>query len=335
MEITLGKRIVQNRKRLGLTQDQLAEKLGVTAQAVSKWENDQSCPDITILPKLAGIFHVTTDELLGHEPPPAVHQAEVVEEDEESHIGGHVGNWEFSFDGGRKGALSFALFVLICGGLLLLSRLLSWNVSFWEILWPTAILTFGLFGLFPKFSFFQLGCVLVGAYFLLGNLGLLPSSVSGELIFPALVILFGLSLLVDALKKPRKSTFKMFSKGSKGKQKSDYYTDGESFCFNGSFGENRQDVAMPRLSDGKICVSFGSFVVDLSEVESVSQNCQLEANCSFGELTILVPARFRVQSNGATAFAEIHIDEHNNGETQGVIQFSGNASFGSISVEYI
>ena len=64
MEQTLGKRIVDNRKRLKLTQDQLAEKLGVTAQAVSKWENDQSCPDITILPKLADIFGISTDELL-------------------------------------------------------------------------------------------------------------------------------------------------------------------------------------------------------------------------------------------------------------------------------
>ena len=48
MEKTLGKRIMLHRKALGLTQEQLAEKLGVTAQAVSKWENDQSCPDIYI-----------------------------------------------------------------------------------------------------------------------------------------------------------------------------------------------------------------------------------------------------------------------------------------------
>ena len=40
--MTLGKRIVAQRKRLGLTQDALAERLGVTAQAVSKWENEVS-----------------------------------------------------------------------------------------------------------------------------------------------------------------------------------------------------------------------------------------------------------------------------------------------------
>ena len=67
MEQTMGKRIAANRKRLGLTQDQMAEKLGVTAQAVSKWENDQSCPDIAMIPRLAELFGVSTDELLGVE----------------------------------------------------------------------------------------------------------------------------------------------------------------------------------------------------------------------------------------------------------------------------
>ena len=67
MEETLGKRIIANRKQLGMTQDKLAEQLGVTAQAVSKWENDQSCPDITMLPRLSEIFGCTTDELLGIE----------------------------------------------------------------------------------------------------------------------------------------------------------------------------------------------------------------------------------------------------------------------------
>ena len=64
MEQTLGKRIMENRKRLGWTQDRLAEQMGVSAQAVSKWENDQSCPDISLLPKLAELFGITVDELL-------------------------------------------------------------------------------------------------------------------------------------------------------------------------------------------------------------------------------------------------------------------------------
>ena len=64
MNNTLGSRIAQKRKTLNFTQEELAEKLGVSAQAVSKWENDLSCPDITLLPTLAKVLNTTVDELL-------------------------------------------------------------------------------------------------------------------------------------------------------------------------------------------------------------------------------------------------------------------------------
>ena len=62
---SLGERIAHYRKRNDLTQEQLAEKCSVTAQAVSKWENDLTAPDIQLIPALAKIFGVTCDELLG------------------------------------------------------------------------------------------------------------------------------------------------------------------------------------------------------------------------------------------------------------------------------
>lgn len=64
MNETIGNRIQKFRKEKGLTQEELAEKLGVSAQAVSKWENDASCPDISLLPQLCRILGITTDELL-------------------------------------------------------------------------------------------------------------------------------------------------------------------------------------------------------------------------------------------------------------------------------
>lgn len=72
MEMTLGKRIAFLRKDKEFKQDELAEKLGVSAQAVSKWENDQTCPDITLLPELAKLLGVTVDELLSGKSEPAV-----------------------------------------------------------------------------------------------------------------------------------------------------------------------------------------------------------------------------------------------------------------------
>ena len=64
MNTTLGKRIAALRREKELKQDELAAKLGVSPQAVSKWENDQTCPDISILPLLAKILGVSVDELL-------------------------------------------------------------------------------------------------------------------------------------------------------------------------------------------------------------------------------------------------------------------------------
>ena len=73
MDMTIGKRIGLLRRQKGLTQEELANHMGVSPQAVSKWENDQTCPDISALPKLAQLFGVTVDELLsGKEELPAV-----------------------------------------------------------------------------------------------------------------------------------------------------------------------------------------------------------------------------------------------------------------------
>ncbi len=61
---TLGMMIATLRKENGMTQLELAEKMGVTDKAVSKWERDLSCPDVNSIPKLAEIFGVSVDELM-------------------------------------------------------------------------------------------------------------------------------------------------------------------------------------------------------------------------------------------------------------------------------
>lgn len=62
----INEQIAFLRKQKGLTQEELARVLGVTNQAVSKWESAQCCPDIQLLPDIAKLFDVSVDELLGY-----------------------------------------------------------------------------------------------------------------------------------------------------------------------------------------------------------------------------------------------------------------------------
>jgi transcriptional regulator with XRE-family HTH domain len=59
----LGENIAVHRRAAGLTQELLADRLGVTSQAVSKWERQISCPDVSLLPAMAEVFGVSIDEL--------------------------------------------------------------------------------------------------------------------------------------------------------------------------------------------------------------------------------------------------------------------------------
>ena len=61
---TMGMMIATKRKELGMTQLELAEKMGVTDKAVSKWERDLSYPDINSLPQLAEVFDMSVDDLM-------------------------------------------------------------------------------------------------------------------------------------------------------------------------------------------------------------------------------------------------------------------------------
>lgn len=66
--MNLGNNISEKRKAKGMTQEELAANLGVSPQAVSKWENNLSCPDISLLPDISKLFGISVDELLGVAP---------------------------------------------------------------------------------------------------------------------------------------------------------------------------------------------------------------------------------------------------------------------------
>ena len=65
MKLYLGKNLRQLRRDRDLTQEELAEVLGVSYQSVSRWENDTCYPDMELIPMIASFFSVTVDQLLG------------------------------------------------------------------------------------------------------------------------------------------------------------------------------------------------------------------------------------------------------------------------------
>ncbi len=67
-EINIAKVLVKKRKQKGITQDELANYIGVSKASVSKWETEQSYPDVTFLPQLASYFNISIDELIDYKP---------------------------------------------------------------------------------------------------------------------------------------------------------------------------------------------------------------------------------------------------------------------------
>lgn len=83
---TIGSFIATLRKANGMTQKELAERLNVSDKSVSRWERDETAPDLSLIPVIAEIFNVTTDELLRGERNPQSSETEPVSKKSEKQI---------------------------------------------------------------------------------------------------------------------------------------------------------------------------------------------------------------------------------------------------------
>lgn len=331
MEETLGKRIAFHRKRLGLTQDALAEQLGVTAQAVSKWENDQSCPDISMLPKLAEIFGVTTDALLGVVQNPS--PAEIVSQETEP-------DTEYAppalWNPGFKFRIGLALWLLLSGVLCLINNKWGIYADPSHLFWSSGLMLFGLFGLYPRFSMFRTGCALFGAYWLAWYLGFLPNALTitqWETVLPTAMLLFGVCLLVDGLLNPRKGP----PSGHRfdGSSENHCIYNGETFDCITCFGSGNRQIQLPRLTGGCGEVTFGELILDLSRCVEIADGCEIALKCAFGSLEILVPRKYRVEAATSSAFGAVDVKGSPDPDAQITIYLKCNVSFGQIAIRYM
>ena len=359
MENTIGGRIAVHRKRMHLTQEQLADKLGITAQAVSKWENDQSCPDINTLPLLADIFGISTDTLLGRVQMPTVissqfshsgqadTEPENIDDDDDDNLDDENDYVVYSdrthqhsrkrsrkprlIDTGKLHLVGLAVWFLTVGVLYLLSKLLVWDCTFWDILWPSFLLVLGLFGLIKHVSLFPLACTSVGCFFLVSNIVPLSIDLDKGILWAAIIIVCGVMLLLDAIRKKNHKRFVINSDAPS----NEYRVEGGFLACSNSFGEESQIVIAEQLIGGKISNSFGEYTVNLSGVESVSSDCNIEVSCSFGELILLVPKRFTVVHKSSKAFADFSVSGTPDEISDGEIKLNASVSFGDLTLKYI
>ena len=336
MEETLGKRISAHRKKLGLTQDALAEQLGITAQAVSKWENDQSCPDITTLPRLAEIFRCTTDELLGLAPKenPVVETAapqDLTQKPVKTRI-----RWHALASPGA--AFSFWLF--LTGLVTLLDSLLpypmdpGYRCSLLDIALSCGLFAFGLSALLRRFSFLRLACAGFGAICVL-NLMTQPSITDMDWRIPlfAGLAIFGLDMFLDILLGRKRSV----PTGHKvpGYVRNSFQCEEDSFSCSTVFGSEGHLITSQLLSSGQAEVCFGNLTLDLTGCQSFSESCRLHLECSFGTMTALISHNCHAVINIQTGFADCSTFGAPDTDAAARIYVNGNAAFGHITFRYI
>ena len=322
---TLGERIKFHRKRLGLTQEQLAERLGVSPQAVSKWENNISCPDISILPEMADLFGITVDALLGKDGP--VQEAEVVQPRQKK---------KFVYQNqGKIYGLWFAAYVITVGILLLVNTLCTFDVSWWTVVWTTALIFAGAAGLFPRFSIFCLILLLCGLYFLLDAYKILPFALGWNILLPVCIVLWGIGILVDVLRRRKYKKVAYRETGDNQAQR-EYSSQNGWIRTRMGFGSSRTPVVTDCLRGGSVEANFGDFTVDFSGCRTVVPQCSLNVGNHFGKLTMLFPEKFLVQLQSKDNFAaNAQIQGRPSSTPEGTIQIHLENNFGAVIIRYI
>ena len=331
---TMGKRIADLRKQKGMTQEQLAQQLGVTAQAVSKWENDLSCPDISILPQLAEVLGVTTDELLGK----VQLRSLSLEDAEKTEKRKHTVNVRLNLQKWEK--VVFALLVMGLGIVFLLSALhvieLGEGISLWSVLWPFCLTFIGVMLCKSDLSPVSLGIALFGLYMLLYNVGVIPAQyrLTWSMIWPAALILIGLTVLLGYLFPRKKGEGEGFFHVEKGDPVFEYAEEGGYVRVESAFSTQTKKVTGDEPFRGaKIDMSFGSLTFDLTEA-NIENGATIDADVSFGSMTLRLPAFVGIKSESSAAFGGVNCPA---GDPDATIRINlkGDVSFGKIEVEYV
>jgi transcriptional regulator with XRE-family HTH domain/predicted membrane protein len=347
---TLGKRIAALRKEKGLTQEQLAEKVGVSPQAVSKWENDVSCPDITLLPLLADLFGVSVDELLGVKPvePHVI----ILDKDEMPRDEKKKGSFSFEWNKHHEkwSTITFCIgVILVClffvlhsmAGVFPYIESEEMTLKGWNYVWPLLVFTLGLSSVRDHIAFGTAMMAFGGYEFvrrvLLGyNVCNLPA-VRWYLIVLVFAIAVLVMIIIGRTHIFRKKNVRNERDGVRNSDRSprmEYSDDNDFLNADMSFGNGVITYERATLLGGEIDSNFGDYTIDLRNVVSFGQGCLLKVDQSFGNVTILLPRCVRLVKSSDTTFAAITVTGDPDPDATQTVILRADVNFGSLQVKY-
>lgn len=340
---TLGKRIAMLRKEKGLTQEQLAEKVGVSAQAVSKWENDISCPDITLLPLLADILGVTVDELLGVkpiEPHVIILDKDETPKDEAKKNRPFTWEWNKHKTSARWGTIAFCIgAILVCLLFILrsfpqLGLFLNYDdVSAWDYLWPILIFTVGLISVRDHVIFGSL-FMLWGVYEFLCST--IPAMGAYQIKWYVILLVIAVIMLVKTIVGKKRIIFNV-KKDDENVDRTpqlDVTQDDNYLDADMSFGSGVITYDGDTLRGGSIDMNFGDYKVDLRNVRTFENDCLLKIDQNFGSLTIFLPQNVRLVKSSDTSFGSFATYGEPDPDAAQSIIIRADVNFGTLQVKY-
>ena len=335
-QMTLGKRIAMLRKNQGWTQEQLGEKVGVSAQAVSKWENDIACPDITTLPLLADLFGVTTDELLGIKPiePHVVVLDKEPEAEKESKK--HF-NMTFTREDGHWSTIALCITaILVCVMLILRSTTPLFNregVTTWNYIWPLLIFGLGLVSLREN-VIFGVVAMAFGAYELVWFGWGVPFEIQWYivLLFFAVAVLLKTILKKLGLWKDKNKSFVEVN-GNAPNRVCEYSDEDYRLNAEMDFGSHKIVYPHDTLNGANIETNFGNHEIDLRGVRMFN-NCVIKADVSFGNVIILLPRHVNIIKSTDTAFSAVRVSGCPDADADQTAYLKGDVNFGNLELRY-
>lgn len=354
---TLGKRIAALRKAKGLTQEQLAEKVGVSAQAVSKWENDVSCPDITLLPLLADLFDVSVDELLGVKP---VEPHVIILDKDETPKDENKRNRSFSWEWNKhRNSVRWSTIALCIGTIMICLFFLlhsirdlnmfpyspipgyeQYTLRAWNYIWPLLVFTLGLQNIRNSVAF-SVTLMAFGGYEFVRRVLLgyaicdLPSiQWYGYLLIFAIVALLMVIIGKDRFRRKHARAAADGIHSDNHRSTMEYSDENNYLKAEMSFGNGVIAYDRDVLAGGDIDSSFGDYTIDLSQVVTFAQDCLLKVDTSFGNITILLPDYVRLVKSSDTSFAAFTVTGDADPDATQTIIIRADVNFGSVQVKY-